>query len=155
MFLTINTVELLLSDQTVVVPEKIAKLRKERYRVHALSGLKEVSELKEKLRLLQEQQERRKMLLMALRARALQSTGNAQREAQLNASIKKLTKSYSRYERKLYRMKAERAISEAKVDLFLTKLSPKLKYTDIYANKNSFYLSPIPEESDAELVGLQ
>ena len=89
--------------------------------------------------------------LMALRATVLHSTGNAQREAQLRASIEKLTKCYSRYERKLYRMKAERAISEAKVDLFLTKLSPKLKYTDIYANKKSFYLSPIPEESDAEL----
>lgn len=143
------------SDSSYVVSEKIAKLRKGRFSEHYLRGLNQVSELKEKLEVLNESQKRRKMLLTALKARALLSSHDPLRKAELNVSIEKLTKSYCRYERKLYRMKAERAVVQAKVDYFLLKLSPKLKYTDIYAKTDSSYLSPIPEESEDELEDLQ
>ena len=130
-------------------------MRKERYKAHAIRSLQEVSTFKDELKALERSQEEHEMeikLLMALKTSALQSPQSARRISKLNASIKKLDKTYCQYEKELYLVKGRRAIGEAKVDYFLTKLNPGLKYNDIYANNNSFYLSPIPEESDEQII---
>ena len=89
-------------------------------------------------------------LLEALKISALQSpqAESAHRLTKLNASVEKLSKTYNQYEKELYVVKGKRAIGEAKVDYFLMKLTPGMKYSDIYANNNSFYLFPIPEEDE-------
>ena len=89
-------------------------------------------------------------LLEALKISALQSpqAESARRLTKLNASVEKLSKTYNQYEKELYAVKGKRAIGEAKVDYFLMKLTPGMKYSDIYANNNSFYLFPIPEEDE-------
>lgn len=110
---------------------------------------------KDELKALEQSQEEHEMelkLLMALKTSALQSPQSARRLAKLNASIEKLSKTYNKYEKELYMVKEKRAIGEAKVNYFLTKLNPGLEYSDIYANNNSFYLFPIPEESDGQIV---
>ena len=87
-------------------------------------------------------------LLIALKTSALQTPKSVHRISKLNTSLEKLSKTYNQYEKELYAVKRRRAIGEAKVDYFLTKLNPGLKYSDIYANYNSLYLFPIPEESE-------
>ena len=122
--------------------------------MHAIRSLQEVSTFKDELTALQQSQEENEMelkLLMALKTSALQSPQSVPRLSKLNASIEKLSKTYCQYERDMYMLKGRRAIGEAKVDYFLTKFTPELTYTDIYANNNSFYLSPIPEESDEQI----
>lgn len=143
-----------LSDLAAAASVKFARLRKKRYREHALAGLKKVAMLKKKVKFLEDLQKRHMMelkLLSALRISATTSPRDTELEARVNASIEKLSNTHRRFERKLYKTKRKRAIAEAKLDLYLIKLSPKLKYTDIHAKNDSFYLSPIQEESEAEL----
>ena len=102
-----------------------------------------------KLKRLQSIQRERSMelkLYEALVISARQPPRDFRREAKLNVAIKKLKRKYTRYAVEQYKMAGERAITEAKVDHFLMKLKPELKYEHIYANNNSYYLSPIVEE---------
>lgn len=111
----------------------------------------ELSTIKEKLQRLQDHQNDRHdnlVLLMSVRAR----TPSASRKAsKLNASIKKLNKAYKKNEKRLHKQRAKRAVCVAKVDRYLTKLYPAVRYTDIYASRQSFYLSPIPEETELDM----
>ena len=116
-----------------------------------VNEIQELSTIEEKLQRLQEHQNDRQnnlLLLMTVRARAASVSRKA---SKLNVSIKKLHKAYRKHERRLYKARAERAVCEANVDRYLTKLYPAVGYTDIYARRQSFYLSPIPEESELDL----
>ena len=111
-------------------------------------------EIKAELELVNDRQDscaNKLQLLTALRNCALQNPNRAGRVSNLDARIEKLKKSYCLYEKKLYKLKGERAVGEAMADHYAAKLNPKLKYTDIYSVKNSYYLSPIPEENEVDL----
>ncbi len=133
--------------------DETENIRNERYRARAIRNLEEVATLKDELKALERSQEENEMerkLLEALKISALQSPEPARRLTKLNASVEKLSKTYTRQEKELYVVKGKRAIGEAKVDYFLTKLNPGMKYSDIYANNNSYYLFPIPEENEEQ-----
>ena len=129
-------------------------LRRERYKAHVNVNMERASKFNAQLKQLNSIQRERSMelkLYEALVISARQPPCDLEREAKLHVSIKKLNREYTRDAIELYRMAGERAITEAKVDSFLMKLKPKLKYTDIYMNNNSYYLSPIAEESETGL----
>ena len=133
------------------VSEKHLKLRKMHIGQRMLNEIKELSTCHEKVQKLQEHQNDRHNnlhVLLSVKAR----TASASRKAfKLTKSINKLYKAYRKHERKLCTARAERAVCVAKVDRYLTKLYPSVRYTDIYARRQSFYLSPIPEESELDL----
>ena len=129
------------------------ELRRCHFRTCLIQGLKEVARIRDKLESLkecQEEQDNELQLLMALKRGALQNPKTARKASKLSTSIRNLQKEYSHYERELYKLKGKRAISDAKVDRFAIKLN-KVEYADIYATCYSSYLSPIPEESEADL----
>ena len=131
--------------------EKLLNLRKMAIGKRMVNETEELSTIKEKLQRLQDHQNDRHdnlVLLMSVRAR----TPSASRKAsKLNASIKKLNKAYKKNEKRLHKQRAKRAVCVAKVDRYLTKLYPAVRYTDIYASRQSFYLSPIPEETELDM----
>ena len=101
----------------------------------------------------QEEQESELELLMALKRGALQNPHTSCKASKLSASIRKLQKAYSHNERELYKLKGERAIGDARVDHFASKIK-RVEYADIYATCYSSYLSPIPEESEVDLKNM-
>ena len=70
--------------------------------------------------------------------------------AQMDAKMKCVLAIYFRCVRKLYKALRQRAISEAKKDFYEAKLDPEWNYSDKYASRKSFYLSPIQEEEEEE-----
>ena len=145
---------LIVSDPSVAALEKLIQARKERFRSYALKGVDIVATLRDQVKVLQQLQMEHRMhlrRLQALKISALKSPQAKEREAKVNASINKLTKIYRHYERKLYTATKKRAQSSATADHFLFKLNPNLKYINLYMNHSSFYLRPIPEESQVEL----
>ena len=132
-----------------------AELRKERYRLSALVELKLLSEIKAELVVTSKRRDKcvkKLQLLTALKTRALQYPNyREERFSELHDAIERLTECHCHHEKELYRLKGLRAVGEAKTDHYVAKLTPELKYTDMYSEGNSFYLSPILEESDADL----
>lgn len=129
------------------------ELRMSHFRKCLLEGMREVAIITDKLEFhkeCREEQENELELLVALKRGALQNPHTARKASKLSASIRKLQKAYSHNERELYKLKRERAIGDARVDRFATKLK-KVEYADIYATCYSSYLSPIPEESEVDL----
>lgn len=123
------------------------------YRKCLLEGMREVARITDKLELhkeCREEQESELELLLALKRGALQNPHTARKASKLSATIRKLQKAYSHNERELYKLKRERAIGDARVDRFASKIN-KVEYADIYATCYSSYLSPIPEENEADL----
>ena len=55
-------------------------------------------------------------------------------------------KRLTRKQHKLYEKKRELATTEARLDHFIIKHSPDLRYSGIYTSRELHYLSPIPEE---------
>ena len=133
------------------ISEKLLQLRKMHIGKRMVNEIQELSTVQEKLQRLQEHQNDRHNDLLLLKAVRARTASVSQKASKLNVFIKKLHKAYRKNERRLYKVRAERAVCVANVDCFLTKLYPAVKYTDIYAKRQSFYLSPIPEESDADL----
>ena len=136
----------------------MALLRRERYKAHVNINMERAAKFDAQLKRLSGIQRERSMelkLYEALVISARQPPRDFEREAKLRLAIKKLNRVYRRDAIELYRMAGERAITEAKVDSFLMKLKPKLKYTDIYVSNNSYYLSPITEERETELEDIQ
>jgi hypothetical protein len=124
------------------------------YRKCLLEGMREVARITDKLELhkeCREEQESELELLLALERGALQNPHTARKASKLSATIRKLQKAHSHNERELYKLKGERAIGDARVDRFASKIK-KAEYTEIYATCYSSYLSPIPEESEADLI---
>ena len=134
-----------------IISERLLKQRKMHIGKCMVNEIQELSTIQEKLQRLQEHQNdhhNNLLLLMTVRAR---TASVSQKASKLNVSIKKLHKAYRKHKRRLYKARAERAICVANVDRYLTKLYPAVRYTDIYARRQSFYLSPIPEESELDL----
>ena len=131
--------------------EKYLKLRKMRIGQCMLNEIQELSACHEKVKRLQEHQNDRHNHLHVLLSVRARTASASQKASKLTKSINKLYKAYRKHERKLCKTRAERAICVAKVDHYLTKLYPAVRYTDIYASRQSFYLSPIPEESELDL----
>ena len=132
-----------------------AELRKERYRLSALVELKLLKEIKAELVVTSKRRDKcvkKLQLLTALKTRALQHPNyREERFSELHDAIERLTESHCHHEKEFYKLKGLRAVGEAKTDHYVAKLTPELKYTDMYSEGNSFYLSPILEESDADL----
>ena len=142
------------SDSVNVVPqisERLVKLRKECITKCMLDGIQELSTLKGRLERLQVYQENRQNELALLTTVKTRTAHASRKASQLKTSIKKLNKAYRKSERKLYKLRARRAAYVANVDRCISKLYPTVKYSDIYAARQSFYLSPIPEESELDL----
>ena len=70
--------------------------------------------------------------------------------AHFDAKIDCVLKMYFRCVRRLYKVIRQRAVLQAKKDFYEAKLDPEWSYTDKYASRPSFYLSPIQEEEEAE-----
>ena len=129
------------------------ELRINHFRKCLIKGMREVARITDKLEFhkeCQEEQESELELLMALKRGALQNPHTSCKASKLSASIRKLQKAYSHNERELYKLKGERAIGDARVDHFASKIK-RVEYADIYATCYSSYLSPIPEESEVNL----
>ena len=129
------------------------ELVRNHFRKCLIEGMREVARIRDKLEFCmecREEQESELELLIALKQSALQNPHTARKASKLSASIRKLQKAYGHNERELYKLKGERAISDARVDRFASKLN-KVEYADIYATCYSSYLSPIPEESETDL----
>lgn len=133
------------------ISEKLLKLRKTHIGKHMVNEIQELSTIQKKLKKLQEHQNDCHNDLLLLKAVRARTASVSRKASKLNVSIKKLHKAYRKDERRLYKVRAERAVCVANVDRFLTKLYPAVKYTDIYSKRHSFYLSPIPEESDTDV----
>ena len=136
--------------------ENAAELRKERCRFSAIDEMETVCEIKAILASLSEKQDMcvyKIKLFTALRDCALLSSSKASAvtATKLGDFINKLQQQYIQYEKRLYNLKSRRAVGEAKVDHLAIKLNPKLEYTHLYARRSSFYLSPIPEETEVDL----
>jgi hypothetical protein len=142
------------ADSAHVVPqisEKLLKLRKTRIGQRMANEIQELSTVKEKLQRLQEHQNDRHNSLLFLTTVRGRTASASRKASKLNKSIKKVSKAYRKYEKRLCKERAKRAVSVAKVDHYITKLYPAVRYTDIYTRRQSFYLSPIPEESELDL----
>ena len=135
------------------VSEKHLKLRKMHIGQRMLNAyeIKELSTCHEKVQKLQEHQNDRHNHLHVLLSVKARTASASRKASKLTKSINKLYKAYRKHERKLCKTRAERAVCVAKVDHYLTKLYPAIRYTDIYARRQSFYLSPIPEENELDL----
>ena len=88
--------------------------------------------------------------------RALTTLQNPRRDKfkslKLQQSIKRLHKDFCENKIELYDLKRELATTEAKLDRYINKFSPELKFVDVYySTRKSIYLSPIPEESKLDL----
>ena len=134
-----------------LLSEKFLKLRKMHIGKCMLNEIQELSTIQEKLWKLQEHQNDRHNNLLLLTAVRARTASVSRKASKLSVSIKKLRKAYRKNERRLYKAKAERAVCVAKVDHYLIKLYPSVRYTDIYIRRQSFYLSPIPEESELDM----
>ena len=115
-----------------------------------------ICEIKAKLANLSEKQDmcvHKFQLFTALRDCALLSSSKASAvtAAKLGYSIDKLHRDYIQYKKKLYKLKSRRAVGETKIDHLAVKLNPRLEYTHLYPRHSSFYLSPIPEETEVDL----
>ena len=142
-----------MSSFTAIPTRLSEELMISHYRKCLLEGMREVAQITDKLELhkeCREEQESELELLLALKRGALQNPHTARKASKLSATIRKLQKAYSHNERELYKLKRERAIGDARVDRFASKIN-KVEYADIYATCYSSYLSPIPEESEADL----
>ena len=128
----------------------------ERYKIRIDSNLEKSAEFDYRLKRLENTQSERSSQLRIYEnflLRARRPPRDFRREEKLNRATKnkKLMSKYTQDAVEQYRMSSERAVTEAKIDLFMMKLKPAVKYTDIYKDRESYYLRPIAEESESEL----
>ena len=126
----------------------------ERYKIRIDSNLEKSAEFDYRLKRLENTQSERSSQLRIYEnflLRARRPPRDYRREEKLNRATKKLMSKYTQDAVEQYRMSSERAVTEAKIDLFMMKLKPAVKYTDIYKDRESYYLRPIAEESESEL----
>ena len=82
--------------------------------------------------------------------RPLEQRFNPKGVVYIDAQVDCILIMYFQFVRKLYKAKKERAVCEAKKDFYEAKLNPEWSYTDKYASRKSYYLSPIQEEEEEE-----
>ena len=115
-----------------------------------IQGVREAETISNDLEKLKEQEDELKLSLTLTQC-VLQNSATASKSLMLASNfVSELQTKYSRIQKEIYLLKGKQAMVNAKTDHLIIKLN-RVQYDDIYATGLSSYLTPISEESDADL----